>query len=171
MITVYLQRAITISAVGFLALALCACDSCSKKTDAATSPAPEPAVQIQPLQIKKLRLTGDAPSEATVLDAGEGQTVMGGNVFAAVATTTMKLTQSKAKGEYQKYYSAKNLREEVLPDGYAIQFENSGPAGTNYWVQVQRVIGAKIVNCSGCNSTLDQQKGTLAFCKSLRSAK
>jgi hypothetical protein len=62
----------------------------------------------------------------------------------------------------------KNFKEEKLPDGWLITFENVGAMGPNYHVNARREIDGKAVSCTTMQSTPEQQTNAVKFCKALK---
>jgi hypothetical protein len=122
------------------------------------------------VKLSKLGLTLDAPGKVDVADGigGDGHMLTGSGVGAfSVETAKTPATLDEAK-EDAKMYTPKNLKDETLPDGWALTFENKGAAGTNYWVDVRRSIDGKIYKCGTTGSDAGQAAAVLAACKSLR---
>jgi hypothetical protein len=122
-------------------------------------------------KLPKLGLSIDVAGEVTVGDAvaAEGHMLQGAGI-GAMQIETWKTPQSidEAKDD-AKMYNPKNLQADKLGDGWTLSYENTGGAGTNYFVTVRRDVGGKSYKCSTTGSNPDQAKAVLAACKSLRS--
>jgi len=122
------------------------------------------------ITLTKFGLKGSAPGETEdpIIGDGDPAMVMASaftvNVWEAKATDPKKLKDGQ---EASKLFNPKNSQSETLPDGWALTYENTGSAGTNYFVSVRREIGGKGYMCETAQSTPEQQKKSLAFCKSL----
>ena len=124
------------------------------------------------LDLPRVGLKADAPAGTEVKDAmtgGVGHMLMGPGLVAnvEVASDTRPKTVDDAKKEADMY-TPKNLKDEKLPDGWAITFDNEGGMGKNYFVNVRREIDGKAVWCETTVSTPEQQTHAVNFCKSLR---
>jgi len=73
----------------------------------------------------------------------------------------------KAAQEESSMFNPKNVKTETLTDGWTMTFENTGSAGTNYWVVARREIAGTAYRCQSTLTTPTQQAGALAACKSL----
>lgn len=134
--------------------------------------APEPVKAPEPaagLTIAKYNLKMDLPADATVQD------LMGSLMIQApgVVVTLKEAGESDPKtADDQKkessMYTPKNEQTEALPDGWVYTFENTGDAGTNYWVVISRAIGGKTFRCETTSSTPEQQANAVKACKSLK---
>ena len=137
--------------------------SCSKSKSGA-------AAASVPLALAGLGVNAQVPdgSKAEKALVGEGLTIQGPDLVVGVeaAGTRRPKTVAEAR-EGASMYSPINMKEEALPDGWAITFENKGGIGTNYWVQARREIGGKPIWCDTTASTTEQQANALAVCKSL----
>lgn len=166
------MRAIALVLVSSLSLVACSSGSSSGGSDAKGGPsgAPAAAGAGKVVQITKLGLKGTAAGETEQPMLGDGDPVMvmaAGftlNVSEAKATDpkTLKDAEAIAKG-----FNAKNSKTETLPDGWLMTYQNTGSMGENYFVSVRREIGGKGYLCETMQSTPDQQKASVAFCKSL----
>jgi hypothetical protein len=120
--------------------------------------------------LEKLGLNAEAPAGSTVSDAigGTGVMVQGPELVVTVqeASDSQPKTLDATK-EDAEMYGPKNPKTEELPDGFIYMFENSGGAGTNYWVQARREIGGKTYWCETTAAQPEQQANAVAFCKSL----
>ena len=110
--------------------------------------------------------TGTEAKDAIV---GDGMMLQGPGIVAnvEVASDTRPKTLADAKKDAEMY-TPKNLKEETLPDGWALSFENEGGLGKNYWVEVRRDIGGKAIWCETTASQPEQQENALKACKSLK---
>jgi len=163
--------------------ALAACSGGDKPADkgagpasgaakAAEKPAEKPAAPAGPntVDLQKLGLKAVVPAGTEAKDAiiGEGQMLQGPELMASIeiASETRPKDLAAAKSDAEMY-TPKNPKEEVLPDGFAYSFENTGGMGTNYWVMVRRTIGDKAYWCETTATTPAQQENALKACKSL----
>jgi|SRR5690349_17959519 hypothetical protein len=124
-----------------------------------------------PLALAGLGVTAQVPEGTTADKAivGDGLTLQGPDLVVGVqlAGKDRAKTLAEAKDK-NSMYSPTDLKEETLPDGWALSFQNKGGMGTNYWVQVRRTIGGKTIWCDTTASSADQQANALAACKSLK---
>ncbi|HRI10535.1 MAG TPA: hypothetical protein PKW35_22095 [Nannocystaceae bacterium] len=124
------------------------------------------------LDLAKLGLTAEAPEGAAAGDAivGDGVMIQGPGIVVTVqvAGEMYPKTLEDAKKEATEMYSGKEIKEETLPDGWVIVWENEGGLGKNYWVQARRDIDGKSYECSTTASQPEQQTNALATCKSLK---
>jgi hypothetical protein len=163
----------------FIAMAALVGTACNKKEDAGAAPGAVEAKPAEgkenrsragPTKLSKLGLLIEVPCEVSVGDAvmGEGHMLQGSGIGALqveVAAQPQTLDDAKSDADM---YSPKNLKTETLTDGWALTFENTGSAGTNYWVDVRRTIDGKSVKCTTTGSDAGQAAAVLAACKSLR---
>lgn len=122
------------------------------------------------VKLPKLGLTLDVPGKVEVGDAmlGEGHTLQGEGVGALNVTVAKgPQTLDEAKKE-AKDYSPKNVKDETLPDGWVLTFENKGAAGSNHWVDVFRTIDGKSYKCGTTGPDAAQAAAVVAACKTLR---
>ncbi|HUS32192.1 MAG TPA: hypothetical protein VMZ53_27015 [Kofleriaceae bacterium] len=123
-----------------------------------------------PTKLPKLGLQIDAPGKVEVGDAimGEGH-MLQGEAFGAmqIEVAEKKKTLDDAKSDAEMY-GPKDLKEETLPDGWAVTYSNTGSMGKNFFVDVQRDIDGKTYHCSTTGSEEKQQQAVLAACKSLK---
>ena len=122
------------------------------------------------ITITKLGLKGVANGETEDPIIGDGEPVMIMAAFFAVNVAAAKDIDAKTVKDAEedaKMFNPKDLKSEKLSDGWAVTFKNTGSAGDNYWVRVRREIGGKSYICDTTQSTTDQQKLALDFCKSL----
>lgn len=168
--------------VGLVALVGCSKSSADTSVSApSTSEAPEKKSEkgekgkaAKVIEIEKLGLKAEAPGETEDPIIGDGDPIMimaAGftvNVAAAKPTDPKKIKDGE---EAAGLFNPKNMKSETLSDGWALTFENTGSAGKNYFVSVRREIGGKGYLCDTTQSTPEQQKTALAFCKALTAAK
>lgn len=128
------------------------------------------AAAAGPVELTKLGLKMDAPAGSNVSDGVVGgQMVQGPGLVVSVDEAKESSPATlEAQKEDASMYSPKNYQEETLPDGWAVTFENTGGAGTNYWVVVRREIGGKAYRCETTAASAEQQANALAACKSLK---
>lgn len=135
----------------------------------ADKPAEAPAAG--PLTLDKVGgLKIDAPAGSKVDDGVVGgQMVQGPDLVVSidVASPSSPATLADQKTD-SEMYSPLNWKEETLPDGWAVTFENKGGMGTNYWAIVRRDIGGKAYRCETTASSATQQANAVAACKSLK---
>jgi hypothetical protein len=114
----------------------------------------------------------DVPGESMVSD-GIGpnsqmvNSVAIGGVTVSEAGSSTPKTLKAAKSD-AALFKPKNLQGEQSSDGYWLTFENTGSAGTNYWVKTVKQFGKKSYACEGVPDTADKAQAALAACKSLR---
>ena len=123
-----------------------------------------------PTKLPKLGLSIDVPGKVEVGDAimGEGHMLQGESIGAMqIEVADKKKTLDDAKSDAEMY-GPKDLKDETLPDGYALTYSNTGSMGANFFVDVQRDIGGKTYHCSTTGSEAKQQAAVLAACKSLK---
>src|SRR5437879_6351417 len=65
-------------------------------------------------------------------------------------------------------FTPKNTKSEKLPDGWSCTWENTGSAGTNYWLSVYRQIGKKSYICDTSLDTAEKRDAALNCCKTLK---
>jgi hypothetical protein len=124
-----------------------------------------------PLALTSLGLTAQVPEGTTADKAivGEGLTLQGPDLVvgieAARAGRAKTVAEAKTKADL---YTPKNMKDETLPDGWAITFENETAVGTGYWLESLRTIGGKAISCTTTATTVQQQANALAVCKSLK---
>ncbi len=140
--------------------------ACSKKSgDSAATPAKAAAVKLP-----KVGLQLDIPGETMVSDGmGAQSNMVNGEAIGALEVDLADKPKSldEAKTDAADY-KPRNVKEEKLADGYALSYENTGGAGTNYFVEVRRDIAGKSYTCSTTGSQAAQAQAVLAACKSLR---
>jgi hypothetical protein len=123
-----------------------------------------------PTKLPKLNLSIDVPGKVEVGDAimGEGHMLQGESIGAMqIEVAEKKKTLDDAKSDAEMY-GPKDLKDETLPDGWAVTYSNTGSMGKNFFVDVQRDIGGKTYHCSTTGSEEKQQQAVLAACKSLK---
>jgi hypothetical protein len=123
-----------------------------------------------PTKLPKLNLQIDVPGKVEVGDAimGEGHMLQGESIGAMqIEVAEKKKTLDDAKSDAEMY-GPKDLKDETLPDGWAVTYSNTGSMGKNFFVDVQRDIGGKTYHCSTTGSEEKQQQAVLAACKSLK---
>lgn len=153
---------------------------CGKKKDDAGSSAKtseksgggggEAKAAAGPTKLPKLGLSIDVPGKVEVGDAimGEGHMLQGESIGAMqIEVADKKKTLDDAKSDAEMY-GPKDLKDETLPDGWAVTYSNTGSMGKNFFVDVQRDIGGKTYHCSTTGSEEKQQQAVLAACKSLK---
>lgn len=161
-------------AMVLLAIGLAACGG--KKDDGASSSA-KPADKGG----DKAADTGGGPQKLAQLDglsiefAGEVGKAIGGDgvmIQGDKGVVTVEAVKEPKKIEDAKsdadMYSPKNYKEEKLPDGFVITYDNSGSMGANFFVDAYRTIGGKTYHCSTTGSEKAQQDAVVAACKSLK---
>ncbi len=93
---------------------------------------------------------------------------MGGNIGAmSVELDKEAATEATVKDDAD-LFNAKNFKPEKLADGFGATYENTGSAGTNYFINYHRTIDGKQYHCSSMVATPDQQSAVAAACKSLK---
>jgi hypothetical protein len=88
-----------------------------------------------------------------------------GALFVEAVTTPQRLAEAKSDADA---HDPHNYKQDKLPDGYAITYDNAGTMGANYFVEVQRKIGGKVYHCSTIGKSSDEQQAVLAACKTMR---
>lgn len=134
----------------------------------------EKAKAAKVIKIEKLGLKAEAPGETEDPIIGDGDPIMIMAAFFTVNVAAAKPTDPKKLKDGEDaagLFNPKNMKSETLSDGWALTFENTGSAGKNYFVSVRREIGGKGYLCDTTQSTPEQQKTALAFCKALTAAK
>jgi hypothetical protein len=151
--------------------------ACGKKADVAApadkakAPAAE-AAKAAPaagIVLAKLNLKMDGPADAQVSDMMGSQMVQAPGLVVTVkeaGESDPKTLEDQKKDS--EMYTPKNGKEEKLADGWLYTFENTGDAGTNYWVVISRTIGGKTYRCETTASKPEQQTNAVAACKSLK---
>jgi hypothetical protein len=141
-----------------------------KKDGGAQADAKEAPAGPVDIALDKVGLKGKGPSGAEVSDAigGDGVMVQAPGLVLTVseAKDDALATADKAK-EDADMYGPQNWKSEDVDGGYVATFENTGGAGTNYWVKSYRKIGAKAYLCDTTANDAAQQKNAADFCKSL----
>jgi hypothetical protein len=166
------KLASTMALVGLVAL-VTACDSSASATpagSAATAGANAKASGPLVINIPKLGLKGLAPGETEQPILGDGEPILLATAGFTVTLAAAKPTDPKTLKDGQKaaeLFTPKNSKSETLPDGWVLTYENTGSAGTNYFVNSRREIGGKGYLCETAQNTLEQQAKAVAFCKSL----
>ena len=128
------------------------------------------AAPAGPTKLPKLGLSIDVGGKVEVGDAimGEGHMLQGESIGAMqIEIADKKKTLDDAKSDAEMY-GPKDLKDETLPDGWAVTYSNTGSMGKNFFVDVQRDIGGKTIHCSTTGSEEKQQQAVLAACKSLK---
>ncbi|HEY0138923.1 MAG TPA: hypothetical protein VGB85_32780 [Nannocystis sp.] len=159
-----------------LALTLASCGGDTKTGDAKTGDAKTGDAKSSggsTLELPKVGLKADAPAGTEVGDViggGVGHMVQGPGLVVNVETAseTAPKTVDDAKKESEMFDGVKNLKDEKLPDGWLITFENVGGMGANYHVNTRREIDGKAITCNTMVSTPEQQNNAVNFCKSLK---
>jgi hypothetical protein len=124
-----------------------------------------------PLALAGLGVTAQVPEGATADKAiiGDGMTITGPDLMATVKAAGKDTPKTLAEAkEKSSMYAPTAVKEETLPDGWALTFENHGAMGTNYWVQVRRDVGGKAIWCEANVNSAEQQTNGLAVCKGLK---
>jgi hypothetical protein len=122
------------------------------------------------IKIAKYGLVGKAPGETEAPIIGDGDPAL---IMASQFTVTLseaKPTDPKTikdAEEAAKLFNPKNSKSEKIADGWVLTYENTGSAGANYFVNTRREIGGKAYLCDTMQTTPEQQKKALEFCKSL----
>ncbi len=124
------------------------------------------------VKLDTLGLELDVPGKVEVGKAigSDGSMLQGSGIGAMtveVATKPMPLDEAKSDA---KMYSPKNLKDETLPDGWLLTYENKGAMGTNYFVESRRTIEGKEIKCGTTGGDAKQVANVVAACKSLRKA-
>jgi hypothetical protein len=144
--------------------------ACGKKKDDAGTASAKPTEGGGPMKLAKLGLAIDVPGEATAGDGmGEHAVMIQGSGVGAMQVELAKTPQSLDEARSDAgMYSPRNIRTEKLADGWLMTFENSGGAGTNYWVASRRDLGGASYTCGTTGADPDQAKAVAGACKSLR---
>jgi len=163
--------------VAVLAMSVMACNSEAKKEgapaggDKAASGAKADS-KGEWTKLPKVGLQVELPTGSTVSDAiggGDGHMVMSltGPFNVSVAAPDKPKTADEAKKEAEMF-NPTNWKSEKLADGWYVTWENTGSAGTNYWLTVRREIGGKAYICDTSVMNASQRDAALAACKSLK---
>jgi hypothetical protein len=155
-----------LSIVLLLALGATAC----KKSDGDAAGPSGKATEAAAVKLAKIGLQIDVGGEASVGDGiGDNSQMVTGESIGAmqVELADKKQTIDDAKSD-AGMFNPKNLKAEMLADGWALTYDNVGSAGANFFVTVQRDIAGKTYSCSTTASEADRAKAVLAACKSLR---
>lgn len=122
-------------------------------------------------KLPKLGLQVELPMGSTVEDAivGDGHMIMSvtGPFNVALAGADKPKTVDAAKKDAEMF-NPQNFKSETLPDGWVVTWENTGSAGTNYWLTVRREIGGKAYICDTSVAGEAQRSAALKACKSLK---
>ncbi|MGE5181966.1 MAG: hypothetical protein ACM31C_07880 [Acidobacteriota bacterium] len=140
--------------------------ACSKKSGDAGSAAAKAAA----VKLPNVGLQLEIPGETMVSDGMEKvSNMVNGEAIGALEVDLADKPQTldEAKTDAADF-KPRNLKEEKLADGWALSYENTGSAGTNYFVRVRRDIAGKSYTCSTTGSQAAQAQAVLAACKSLR---
>ncbi len=170
------SAALVLGALALLPLAACSKSSAdTSKSEGKSAEAPaqkkaEAKSEGKVITLKKLGIKGLAPGETEDPIIGDGDPIMVMAAFFTVTVGEAKATDPKKLKdgtEAAQLFNPKELKSEDLSDGWALTYKNTGSAGDNYFVNVRREIGGKAYHCDTMQSTPEQQKLALAFCKSL----
>ncbi len=161
--------------ISIVLVAVAALAGCSKKKDEAGGGAAAGGGGGGAAAVVKLDTLGlelDVPGKVEVGKAigGDGSMLQGSGIGAMtveVAKTPMPIDEAKSDA---KMYSPKNLKDETLPDGWLLTYENKGAMGTNYFVESRRTIDGKEIKCGTTGGDAKQVANVVAACKSLRKA-
>jgi len=137
---------------------------------AAPPPPVRQAASTTLVSLAKFGLKTDAPAGSTVGPAliGDGLMIEGPDLIVTIEPAKNRpKTLVEAKKDAAMFTPA-NLLAETLPDGWSLAFENTGAAGTNYFVRARREIGKKPYWCDTTASNPAQQSNALRACKGLR---
>jgi hypothetical protein len=155
-----------------ITLATLTITGCKSKDDSGGSGGATKATEAKggPTALPKLGLQIDVPGKVTIGDAllGEGHMLQGSGVGAMQVELASKAQTLGEAKEDADMYSPKNVQAETLADGWALTYENTGGAGKNYFVKVQREIDGKAIACSTTGGNAGQAQAVLAACKTLR---
>ncbi len=142
--------------------------ACGKKSGDSGSGAA--AAKATAVKLPKVGLQLDIAGETMVSDGMEKvSNMVNGEAIGALEVDLADKPQTldEAKTDAADF-KPRNLKEEKLADGWALSYENTGSAGTNYFVRVRRDIAGKSYTCSTTGSQASQAQAVLAACKSLR---
>ena len=125
----------------------------------------------QTVTLPKLGIKATIPAGAKVEDGlvGDGHMVTGPGITVSIdpATDMTPATADDAKKEATDMYSATNIKDVQVENGYIITYENKGSMGTNYWMKGVREIDGKKFACSVTAPEDAHQKSGVAICQSL----
>jgi hypothetical protein len=139
--------------------------SCKNKEGApAASDDNKPAA---PAKLAKFGLTIEAGGEVSDGIGGDGYMIGTPSGAVVLVTAGKPHTLDEAKSD-ASMYNAKNLKAESLPDGWALTFDNTGPAGASFFVQVGRTLDGKPYRCETTAASAAQSAAVLAACKTLK---
>lgn len=143
-------------------LALGACDQ-------GEDPASGGSAELEAFRIEALGLTIDMPAGTTASMLGDSVMLKAPSAVITVGVAG-KFAGATLEEEIQELnmYSPKNLAKAEVEGGWDLSFENSGSAGTNYWVKSRRTIEGTVYTCETTAHTPDQQAAVVAACKTLR---
>ncbi len=134
------------------------------------------AKQAQPSQAKlsKLGVVLDVTGAAEVTDGlGEKSQMFGtastGTVIVSEVPARSKKTLDEARKNATSLLNGKNIQSGNLPTGYWLQFENTGSAGKNHFVEVQHTVDNRQIRCESTSDNAERAAAALTACKSLRS--
>jgi hypothetical protein len=161
-----------------LAVGLTACQSSDQKVDGKASADgkaagdSKAAAKGEMAKLPKLGLQVELPTGSMVEDAiggGQGHMIMSvtGPFNVSLAGDDKPKTVDAAKKDAEMF-NPTNFKSETLPDGWVVTWENTGSAGTNYWLTVRREIGGKAYICDTSVAKESQRSAALAACKSLK---
>ncbi len=124
-------------------------------------------VEIELAQLDGLKISVPEGSEPSPMGGDLMIMAMEASFTVGHASASHPQTLDAAKSEATELYSATNIEEETLEDGWALTFVNEGSLGTNYWVQVRREIGGTAYWCQTSIGYEMQADGALRACKSM----
>jgi len=159
--------------ISMLVLALALAGGCKKKDDGGGSAGGGGGAKAAgAVKLDKLGLQLDVPGKVEVGDAiaAEGAMLQGSGIGAMQIEVKKEAEELAAAKSDADMYSPKNLKEETLPDGWVLTFDNTGSMGTNYFVDVRRTIDGKHYKCGTTGSDAKQAAAVVAACKTLRKA-
>ena len=124
-------------------------------------------VEIELAEMDGLKISVPEGTEPSMMGGSVMIMAMEASFTVARASSSTPATLEAAKTEATSMYSATDIEEENLEDGWALTFVNEGSLGTNYWVQVRRTINGTDYWCSTSIGFEMQADGALAACKSM----
>jgi hypothetical protein len=138
-------------------------------TGAASAPsAPAGPAAGGALKLGKLGLQMDAPGRPETSDLDDGSTsiyTQGMSMLVGPAQLPKDVAAAK-KADEIAMKGPKNMKDEALPDGWVLTFNN--PDTNTHYVYVRREIGGTAYRCDGTAETAEQSSAIVAICKSLR---
>lgn len=162
---------IRIIACVFLVVLVSGCSKEDGKSGASESPASESPASpsMATLDLGGLGLTAQAPSDAKARKFMKKFMIKGKDLVVTVGlagrfdAATLEAATKEATGN-----GGTQLVPTKLADGFVLTYQNTGSAGTNYWVSSHQTLNGKNFVCGTTVSTPAQQANAAALCQSLK---